>query len=130
MEVRRQQKLLHLGDTAELIPIGEEDSDEEVTTKDLMDAILKIMASPNNPSNHTKTGVSYRDGRPRALEIVDVLRTITRKYATENNADLEARKNNTLIKKACFTSEERRRFNAMTSAPAIPANMWNLGLPT
>ena len=43
MEVRRHQLLLHLGDTAELIPIGEEESDEEFTRKDIMDAILKIM---------------------------------------------------------------------------------------
>ena len=107
MEVRRQQIRLHLGDTAELIPIGEEDSDEEITRKDLVDAILKIMAGSNNPSNNTKTGVSYRDGRTPALEIAAVLRTIMRKYATENNADLEARKNNTLIEKACFASEAK-----------------------
>ena len=65
MEVRRQQLLLHLGDTAELIPIGEEESDEEFTRKDIMDAILKIMAGSNN-LNNTLTGVPYRDGRARA----------------------------------------------------------------
>ena len=128
MEVRRQQLLLHLGDTAELIPIGEEESDEEFTRKDIMDAILKIMAGSNN-LNNTRTGVPYRDGRARALEVVDVLRTVTKKFATESIAEVEARKNNTFIEKAAFSSEERRRFNAMTSAPAIPANVWNLGLP-
>ena len=99
MEVRRQQIPIHLGDSAELIPIGEENIDEEITRKDIMDAILKIMAGSNNPSNHTKTGVSCRDGRTRALEIVDVLRTITKKYATEINHDLEARKSNTLSRR-------------------------------
>ena len=128
MEVRRQQLLFHLGDTAELIPIGEEESDEEFTRKDIMDAILKIMAGANN-LNNTRTGVPYRDGRARALEVVDVLRTVTKKFATESIAEVEARKNNTFIEKAAFSSEERRRFNAMTSAPAIPANVWNLGLP-
>ena len=128
MEVRRQQLLLHLGDTAELIPIGEEDSEEECTKADLMDAILKITAGSNN-LNNARTGVPYRDGRVRALEIVDVLRTITKKFATESVAEVEARKHNTFIEKAAFSSEERRRFNAMVSAPAIPANVWNLGLP-
>ena len=76
MEVPRQQLLFHLGDAAELIPIGEEESDEEFTRKDIMDAILKIMAGSNN-LNNTRTRVPYRDGRARALEVVDVLMIIS-----------------------------------------------------
>ena len=53
-----------------------------------------------------------------------------KKYAAETNGELEAHKHNTLIEKAGFTSEERRRFNQMSTAPAIPENVWNFGLPT